>query len=48
MKDYKRGSHAVWDCKYHEPFRQTILIGHVVRAISRWPGRIMEEEKGIG
>ena len=33
MKDYKRGSHAVWDCKYHlvwiTKYRYPVLAGDV-------------------
>ena len=33
MKDYKRASHAVWDCKYHmawiTKYRYSILVGDV-------------------
>jgi putative transposase len=33
MKDYKRGSHTIWDCKYHlvwvTKYRYTVLIGDV-------------------
>ena len=33
MKDYKRGSHAVWDCKYHlvwiTKYRYPVLVGDV-------------------
>jgi putative transposase len=33
MKDYKRGSHTVWDCKYHlvwiTKYRYPVLVGDV-------------------
>ena len=33
MKDYKSGSHAVWDCKYHlvwiTKYRYPVLVGEV-------------------
>jgi len=33
MKDYKSGSHAVWDCKYHlvwiTKYRYAVLVGEV-------------------
>ena len=33
MKDYKSGSHAVWDCKYHlvwiTKYRYPVLVGDV-------------------
>ena len=33
MKDYKRGSHTVWDCKYHlvwiTKYRYSVLVGDV-------------------
>ena len=33
MKDYKRGSHTVWDCKYHlvwtTKYRYQVLVGDV-------------------
>ena len=33
MKDYKRGSHTVWDCKYHlvwtTKYRHQVLVGDV-------------------
>jgi Transposase IS200 like len=33
MEDYKRGSHAVWDCKYHlvwvTKYRYEVLAGDV-------------------
>jgi putative transposase len=33
MKDYKTGSHAVWDCKYHlvwiTKYRYAVLVGDV-------------------
>src|SRR5665213_3224817 len=37
MQDYKRGSHTIWDCKYHlvwvTKYRYAILVGDVgVRA----------------
>jgi putative transposase len=46
MKDYKSGSHAVWDCKYHliwiTKYRYPVLAGdvslrarEVLREISR-------------
>ncbi len=42
MKDYKRGSHTVWDCKYHlvwtTKYRYQVLegdIGHRCRALLR-------------
>ncbi len=32
MKDYKRGSHTVWDCKYHlvwiTKYRYAVLVGN--------------------
>ena len=33
MKDYKRGSHTIWDCKYHlvwvTKYRYTVLVGDI-------------------
>lgn len=33
MKDYKRGSHAIWDCKYHlvwvTKYRYAVLVGDI-------------------
>jgi hypothetical protein len=33
MQDYKRGSHTIWDCKYHivwvTKYRYPILVGDV-------------------
>ena len=33
MKDYKRGSHTIWDCKYHlvwvTKYRYAVLVGDV-------------------
>ena len=35
MEDYKRGSHTVWDCKYHlvwtTKYRYEVLVGDVGR-----------------
>ncbi len=33
MKDYKRGSHTIWDCKYHlvwvTKYRYAVLVGDI-------------------
>ena len=52
MKDYKPGSHAVWDCKYHlvwiTKYRYPVLVGDVglrarelLREVSRGMGLSM-------
>jgi putative transposase len=49
MKDYKSGSHAVWDCKYHlvwiTKYRYPVLVGEVgerARELLREISRSME------
>ena len=53
MKDYKKGSHTVWDCKYHlvwiTKYRYPVLVGdrpgdvgHRVRELLREISRSLE------
>jgi Transposase IS200 like len=42
MQDYKRGSHTIWDCKYHlvwvTKYRYPILVGEAL-SLCRWACR---------
>jgi putative transposase len=53
MKDYKRGSHTVWDCKYHlvwtTKYRYQVLGGDVGLRCRELLGEIaMSNEQGDG
>ena len=47
MKDYKRGSHTVWDCKYHlvwvTKYRYAVLVGNEPGAIGHRARELLRE-----
>ena len=47
MKDYKKGSHTVWDCKYHlvwiTKYRYPVLVGNEPRGVGHRARELLRE-----
>jgi putative transposase len=47
VKDYKRGSHTVWDCKYHlvwiTKYRYAVLVGNEPGAVGHRARELLRE-----